>query len=122
MGYDARVERIAASLGYEIYLWDVDSRDWEGVPAEDVMNTVLTAARPDAVALFHIHSRVSFGLLPALAQRLRDAGYVLSWDPEDAVAAKGVGPGGRDGHREWGAELERPNSAGPAPEPPEGWP
>jgi hypothetical protein len=120
MGYDARVERIAAELGYEIYLWDVDSRDWEGGPAVDVLNTVLRGARPDAVVLFHIHARSTFGVLPEMAQRLREAGYVLSWDPADAPGS-GVGPSGSDGRREWGAEVERRTGAaldladGPAP-------
>lgn len=107
MGVDARVERIAKTLGYEVYLWDVDSRDWEGGPAEDVLATALGQARPDAVVLFHIHADATYEILPPLAEKLREAGYVLSWDPADAPARR-VGPGGRP---EWGALADRPTDA-----------
>ncbi|MBI3200460.1 MAG: polysaccharide deacetylase family protein [Myxococcales bacterium] len=107
MGVDARVERIAKTLGYEVYLWDVDSRDWEGGPAEDVLATALGQARPEAVVLFHIHADATFQILPTLAERLRAAGYVLSWDPADAPSRR-VGLGGRP---EWGALTDRPTDA-----------
>jgi len=116
MGYDGRVERVASELGYELYLWDIDSRDWEGAPADDVTHAVLRGARPDAVVLFHIHANSTFSALPSLAQQLRAAGYVLSWDPADAVPhpeRDGVGPSGTTPRRhEWGAELDRPTSTG----------
>jgi len=107
MGVDARVERIAKELGYEVYLWDVDSRDWEGAPAEDVLATVVGRAGPERVVLFHIHADATFQILPPLAAKLREAGYVLSWDPADAPNAR-VGAGGRP---EWGALSDRPSDA-----------
>lgn len=107
MGVDARVERVAKTLGYEVYLWDVDSRDWEGGPAEDVLATTLGQARPDAVVLFHIHAEATYQILPPLAERLRQAGYVLSWDPADAPGSR-VGAGGRP---EWGVLADRPTDA-----------
>lgn len=114
MGVDARVERIAQSLGFEVYLWDIDSRDWEGGPAEDVLATVLGRAHPDAVVLFHIHAAATFEILPALAERAREAGYVLSWDPNDAPGSH-VGSGRR---AEWGALQDRPTDAEtPSPDP-----
>lgn len=116
LGIDRRVQRIAAELGYELYLWDLDTRDWEGAPAEDIENLVLRGARPEAVVLFHIHAKATFQALPSLAEKLRAAGYVLSWDAADAASdgeAAGVGLGGSPGRREWGAELERPTAQGP---------
>lgn len=112
MGVDARVERIAKELGYETYLWDVDSRDWEGGPKEDVLATVLGRARPDGVVLFHIHAESTHEILPLLAEKLREAGYVLSWDPKDAPTSR-VGEGGRP---EWGALEDRRNGADPLPD------
>jgi peptidoglycan/xylan/chitin deacetylase (PgdA/CDA1 family) len=47
-----RIARIAASLGYRIQLWDVDTRDWAGTPA-NVMDA-MTRAR-GGVVLFHMH-------------------------------------------------------------------
>jgi peptidoglycan/xylan/chitin deacetylase (PgdA/CDA1 family) len=115
MGYDKRVEAIAKELGYDLFLWDIDSRDWEGGPAEDVMATVLHAAKPDAVVLLHIHADATYRILPALAERLRSAGYVLSWDPADSPAddAELVGTGGR---REWAELLDRPKDTAENPD------
>ncbi len=84
MGIDKRVTRVARELGYDVFLWDVDSRDWEGGPAEDIQNLVLGRVKPGSVVLFHMHARATLAVLPSLAARLREAGYVLSWDPADA--------------------------------------
>jgi peptidoglycan/xylan/chitin deacetylase (PgdA/CDA1 family) len=86
--YDARVERIVAEMGYTMYLWDVDSRDWEDLPAEDMVNRILKRARPGSVVLFHMHSAETLKALPLLIPRLRKAGYVFD-DPEDAGAGGG---------------------------------
>lgn len=83
--YDERVERIVAELGYTLYLWDIDSRDWEGLPAEDMVNRVLRRARPGAVVLFHMHAKETLEALKTLIPRLRKAGYVFR-DPEDSPA------------------------------------
>ncbi len=90
MAYDARVARLVEEAGLELMLWDVDSRDWEGAPAEDLVHLVLGQARPGAVALFHVHGEHTFEALPLLAERLRAAGYVLSWDPSDATSDAGA--------------------------------
>jgi len=47
-----RVVSVAASLGYRIQLWDVDTRDWAGTPA-DVMVAMIRAR--GGVVLFHMH-------------------------------------------------------------------
>jgi peptidoglycan/xylan/chitin deacetylase (PgdA/CDA1 family) len=83
--YDPRIERIVAEMGYTMYLWDIDSRDWEGLPAEDMVHRILKRARPGAVVLFHMHAAETLKALPALIPRLRKAGYVLR-DPPDAGA------------------------------------
>jgi len=49
---DRRVAPIAASMGYHIQLWDVDTRDWAGTPA-DVMDAMIRAK--GGVVLFHMH-------------------------------------------------------------------
>jgi peptidoglycan/xylan/chitin deacetylase (PgdA/CDA1 family) len=92
LGIDKRVERIAHELGFEIFLWNIDSRDWEGAPAEDIANRVLSLAHPNAIVLFHMHSKATFEALPFIAARLREAGYVLSHDPGDARVVPGTTP------------------------------
>lgn len=81
--YNQRTQRVAKSLGYELFLWDVDSRDWENNPKSEIRNRVLRGVRPGAVVLFHTHGRHTIGALPRLIRRLHSAGYVLTWDPGD---------------------------------------
>lgn len=80
--FDPRSEKIIASMGYTLYLWDIDSRDWEGAPAEDIVNLVLAKAHPGAVVLFHMHAEATLAALPLLLPRLKKAGYRLR-EPKD---------------------------------------
>ncbi|HMR07085.1 MAG TPA: polysaccharide deacetylase family protein [Polyangiaceae bacterium] len=91
MAFDDRVQRIVERLGYQMFLWDIDTRDWEDTPAEDVENFVLSRAKPDGVVLLHIHSEGTHQALPNLLERLTAAGYRLTHEPE---AAGHVGEGG----------------------------
>jgi peptidoglycan-N-acetylglucosamine deacetylase len=52
MDRGGRVAAVAASLGYRIQLWDVDTRDWAGTPA-DVMDAMIRAR--GGVVLMHMH-------------------------------------------------------------------
>jgi peptidoglycan/xylan/chitin deacetylase (PgdA/CDA1 family) len=52
MDRTGRVAAAAASLGYRIQLWDVDTRDWAGTPA-DVMVAMIRAR--GGVVLMHMH-------------------------------------------------------------------
>jgi peptidoglycan/xylan/chitin deacetylase (PgdA/CDA1 family) len=85
MALSKRVEQAAAALGYRIFLWDVDSRDWEGLYAEDIINRVLARMRPGAVLLFHMHGAHTLEALPRLFQRLRAEGYSLTHEGADRI-------------------------------------
>ena len=52
MDRTGRVAGAAAALGYRIQLWDVDTRDWAGTPA-DMMDAMIRAR--GGVVLFHMH-------------------------------------------------------------------
>lgn len=92
MAYDPRVRRVAEELGYELFLWDVDTRDWEEISAGEITNRVLRGARPGAVVLFHIQAKHTLRALRRLLPRLEKSDYVFSWDPRDAdPEAFGVG-------------------------------
>jgi len=52
MDRSGRVYSVATSLGYKIQLWDVDTRDWAGTPA-DVMVAMIRAR--GGVVLMHMH-------------------------------------------------------------------
>lgn len=101
--FDGRVERIVASLGLTLYLWDVDSRDWEGAATEDIVNLVLSRVHPGAVVLFHMHQQTSLDALPKILPRLRKAGYVFRDPPPDGGAPQspdGGAPQSRESERE----------------------
>ena len=83
--FDPRAERIWKELGYTLYLWDVDSRDWEGATTDDIVHLILARVHPGAVLLFHMHAQTSLDALPQILPKLRKAGYLLS-PPEDAGA------------------------------------
>lgn len=94
MDLSKRVERMAATLGYKIYLWDVDSRDWESLPAEDIVNRVLARMKPSAVLLFHMHGAHTIEALPRLFRVLREAGYRLTYEgAEGAPKVDEAAPG-----------------------------
>ena len=58
-----RVASVAASMGYRIQLWDVDTRDWAGTPA-DVMDAMIRAK--GGVVLFHMHGAHTVEAIRAL--------------------------------------------------------
>lgn len=49
---DARVASIARSLGYQMYLWDTDTRDWAGASAHDMVASIRGRG---GVVLMHFH-------------------------------------------------------------------
>jgi peptidoglycan/xylan/chitin deacetylase (PgdA/CDA1 family) len=50
---NATVARVAASFGLVQILWNVDSRDWTGQPADTTANIVLGGLKPGAIILMH---------------------------------------------------------------------
>jgi peptidoglycan/xylan/chitin deacetylase (PgdA/CDA1 family) len=50
---NATVARVAASFGLLQILWNVDSRDWTGQPADTTANIVLQGLKPGAIILMH---------------------------------------------------------------------
>ncbi|MEZ4370278.1 MAG: polysaccharide deacetylase family protein, partial [Polyangiaceae bacterium] len=97
MAHDERSDRVAKELGLSVFLWDIDTRDWEEIPADEIYNRVLRAVEPGSVVLFHLQARRTLRALKGLLPRLVREGYVLSWDPRDvdqaARARFGVGRG-----------------------------
>lgn len=128
MAYDARVEAHAKELGYSIFLWDIDTRDWEEVPFDEITYRVLRAVEPGHVVLFHLQARHTYKALKVLLPKLVRAGYVLSWDPRDVKALDQFGVGGKatwltepgQARERWlkafsGREAEKPNLERPWP-------
>ena len=80
--HNASVDAIAAGLGYQIYMWDIDTRDWArryDSGDQEILNIVLSQARPGAVVLMHMHVDQTSEALPKMLEGLKAAGYELSW-------------------------------------------
>ena len=82
-GYrDARVRRIAASLGYRPIYWTVDSGDWTtDATAEGVYRRVMQRTENGAIVVLHFDSPTTASstavALPRLIDDLRAAGFTL---------------------------------------------
>ena len=79
---DARVNRIASSLGYRPIFWTADSGDWTfEATADGVRRRVLDSASNGAIIVMHFESprtRASTAVvLPDIIDTLRDRGYRL---------------------------------------------
>lgn len=75
--YDARVANIAGSLGYSLFLWSIDTRDWTGISADAIVNAVMSKVRPGAIVLMHLHGASTLDALPRVIEQVRAAGYTL---------------------------------------------
>jgi peptidoglycan/xylan/chitin deacetylase (PgdA/CDA1 family) len=76
--YDARVAAIAASLGYQIYMWTIDARDWDGRSADSIVGTIMSSLHPEAVVLLHLHGPHTYEALPLIISTIRAQGYALN--------------------------------------------
>ncbi|KAI8062162.1 hypothetical protein BC940DRAFT_309290 [Gongronella butleri] len=88
--YDAASQAVIGNLGYEMVLWDVDSRDWETENAtvnEQVFTQLFeqegNTTRDDPPTAAHIglmhdvHWQTAPELIPWLVPKLRDHGYKM---------------------------------------------
>ncbi|GGC75681.1 hypothetical protein GCM10007216_02750 [Thalassobacillus devorans] len=72
--------------GFESIMWTADSKDWEGIPAEEIVERVMKDASPGAIVLQHnYHVEGDFETveaLPELIDELRAEGYEFVTVPE----------------------------------------
>jgi peptidoglycan/xylan/chitin deacetylase (PgdA/CDA1 family) len=78
---NAVVESVAADLGYSIYGWNVDSEDWKGVTAQEIVETVIREVKPGSVIVLHLQGKNTAEALKHLIPLLRQMGYKF-WRPE----------------------------------------
>lgn len=76
---NATVAAIAAELGYQVFLWNIDTRDWSGVSADSIVSTVAAGLQPGGVILMHLHGPATLDALPAVIKLIRDAGYEIGY-------------------------------------------
>jgi len=77
--YDAEVLAAAQSLGLQVLLWDVDSRDWQLTDPEEIVARVVQAVRPGSIVRFHADDSypVVPQLIPQLVRELHRRGFML---------------------------------------------
>jgi peptidoglycan/xylan/chitin deacetylase (PgdA/CDA1 family) len=72
------LREIAGARGYNITRWNIDSRDWTGVGAEEIANGVIGAAQPGAIVLMHDGGgdrTNTIQALPIIIRTLYERGY-----------------------------------------------
>ncbi len=75
--YGAALTEAAAARGSRLVLWNVDPRDWENAPAEEVTRRVLAEVRPGSIILLHDgqHPIASPEAVKRIAAKLKADGY-----------------------------------------------
>lgn len=71
--------RVFARLAKRVVLWDVNSYDWKGAPADEVVRRVLEHARPGSIVLMHDGGRANLTVdaVRLLVPELRARGFEL---------------------------------------------
>jgi peptidoglycan/xylan/chitin deacetylase (PgdA/CDA1 family) len=80
--FNTLVTSIVKDMGFRLYLWNVDPRDWAMTyPGGDgdIANAVTSHAFPGAVVILHMEVRNTALALPIIIQRLQAAGYTIGW-------------------------------------------
>ncbi len=75
--YDPEVLRSAAREDYSYsVMWSIDTLDWKGISAEEVLQRVVEQLEPGAVVLMHVGSGThTIEALPLILDHLADRGY-----------------------------------------------
>ena len=73
--YDDHVIQAVKSLDMTAIQWDVDSLDWKGIPAGQIVRRVLDRVQPGSIVLFHNAAEHTPEALPELLETLQADGY-----------------------------------------------
>lgn len=73
--YDNELIRTARATGLETVQWDVDSLDWKGISADQIVERVCSRVKEGSIILFHNNSDHILDALPEVLARLINAGY-----------------------------------------------
>ncbi|MBQ1804382.1 MAG: deacetylase, partial [Oscillospiraceae bacterium] len=73
--YDDHVISAIRSMGMEPIQWDVDSLDWKGISAQEIISRVTGKVGPGSIVLFHNAGEHTPEALPTILQYFVDEGY-----------------------------------------------
>jgi peptidoglycan-N-acetylglucosamine deacetylase len=75
---NATVREAAASLGYRVMLWSIDTRDWSaGTTAQSIRDHVVGSAVAGDIVLLHFTRYATVEALPGIIDGLRARGFSL---------------------------------------------
>jgi len=82
--FDPRIQRIAGSMGYQLCDWTVDTRDWAGASAKQIVKRVsygeagvTPPVEKNGVILLHMQAPHTVKALPGVIQAVLDKGLRL---------------------------------------------
>ena len=76
--YNDTLIETASSLGLKTIQWDVDTLDWKGLTAMEIVNRVLNSVKNGSIILCHNNAEHIVEALPILLDRLQKRGYKVS--------------------------------------------
>ena len=75
--YNDTLLNIAGSLGLKTIQWDVDSLDWKGLTASEILSRVKNSVKNGSIILFHNNSDYILEAIPLVISYLKDEGYSM---------------------------------------------
>ena len=75
--YNDNLISIADSLGLKTIQWDVDSLDWKGLSAEEILTRIKNSVKNGSIILCHNNSDHILEALPLIISYLKSEGYSM---------------------------------------------
>lgn len=76
--YNNRLISGVEAAGMKTIQWDVDSLDWKGISADEIMNRIKVRVKNGSIILFHNNSEHVLDALPQVLLYLKNEGYSFS--------------------------------------------
>jgi len=75
--YNDTLINVAGSLELKTIQWDVDSLDWKGLSASEILNRVKASVKNGSIILFHNNSDHILEAIPLVISYLKQQGYKM---------------------------------------------
>jgi peptidoglycan/xylan/chitin deacetylase (PgdA/CDA1 family) len=75
--YNNTVISTAETLGYTCVQWDVDTIDWKGKTADQMVNIVKKKLKNGSIILTHLGAKHTKEALPKIIKAIKDEGYEI---------------------------------------------
>ena len=75
--YNDSLLNVAGNLGLKTIQWDVDSLDWKGLSAGEILSRVKSGVKNGSIILFHNNSDHILEAIPLVISYLKAEGYSM---------------------------------------------